>query len=123
METIEERAIKFVDAPCDRRCEDCSTGQSGCRFYTDEVSFIYGARSEHAELTRWHDPKEDMPQEDTVVLCKVNYCKYTQYLVLNWYNGRWWFYIPYSASNVFDSDNDTWREFNGEVVGWREIGE
>ena len=74
-------------------------------------------------MAKWIDPQKVLPKEDVVVLCKVKYCRYTQYLVLDWYNGRWWFYIPYSNSNVFDSENDTWREFNGEVVGWREIHE
>lgn len=118
-----ERAKKYID-------NDTIEVRNGDRMVDASTAYIAIDLAEEdaegrvrAELTRWHDPKEDMPEEDTVVLCKVNYCKYTQYLVLNWYNGRWWFYIPYSASNVFDSDNDAWREFNGEVVGWREIGE
>lgn len=88
-----------------------------------ERHFEEGAAWMQVELTCWHDPKEELPPNDACVLCKVTGCAYTEYLVLNWYNGRWWFYIPYSLNNVFDSDNDTWREFNGEVVGWREISE
>lgn len=114
METIEERAIKFVDAPCDRRCEDCSTGQAGCRFYTDEVSFIYGARSEHAELTRWHDPKDEVPPNDEEVLCLTNQ-RYSTYAVLRYENNCWWQYAPIYGGG--------WFRYEGDVIVWREIHE
>lgn len=31
------------------------------------------------------------------------------------------FEADYEPSNCFDSENDSWREFNGEVVAWRPI--
>lgn len=73
------------------------------------------------DAPRWRNPRIELPEEDACVLCRVEGCKHTEYLVLNWYRERWFFYIPYSPSNCFDSENDSWREFNGEVVAWRPI--
>lgn len=36
-------------------------------------------------MEKWIDSQKVLPKDDDVVLCKVKYCKYTQYLVLNWY--------------------------------------
>lgn len=73
-----------------------------------------------AELTRWHDPKEELPGEDSRVLCKVDGCEITEYLVLNYYEGRWWACHPHLDD---ECSEDSWELFEGTVIAWRYIHE
>lgn len=73
------------------------------------------------ELTRWHDPKEELPHNDARVMCKVNGCAYAEFLVLNWYNNEWWIYLL--DCEDFGFPEGTWVPFNGTVLSWREIHE
>lgn len=73
------------------------------------------------ELVWWNDPKKLLPTEDARVLCKVQGCEYTEYLVLNWNQDAWWTYAAYDVDG--DTSKDGWVLFNGEVIGWREIHE
>lgn len=70
MKTIEEGAKEFVDAPCDWLCANCTTDKMSCRFYNDKESFKAGAEWREKELTRWHDPKDIMPEPGKKVLVK-----------------------------------------------------
>lgn len=117
MKTIKERAREFVNPPCDRRCKSCDTVKMDCRFYNDLMSFIAGAESEHEELTRWHDPKEELPEDNREVLCIVNrqHCKF---VILHHDKYGWWQYVPFMSGG--------WCGYNGEIgeiIGWREIHE
>ncbi len=112
MKTIEERADEYVDMPCTGKCDECTMIEGTCRFYNDRVSFIAGAQSEHEELTKWHDPKEELPDTNRDVLIKTTLlAKY-----------RIAFYKADGQRNYH------WHQNNGAidddmVIGWREIHE
>lgn len=36
-------------------------------------AYLAGAKSEREELTRWHDPKEELPPIEKAVLVKLNF--------------------------------------------------
>lgn len=77
MKTIEQRATEYAcddgvmpDSP---ECESCFNIYGKCT----RDAYIAGAKSEHEGLTRWHDPKEELPPAETVVLVKITYgCGY-----------------------------------------------
>lgn len=77
-----------------------------------EIAFIRGARSEHEALTRWRDPKEELPKDDSDVLVKTTLCaKYR---------------IAFYKAN--GTRNYHWHENNGAldddmVISWRKIHE
>ncbi len=68
--------------------------------------FIAGAKSEHEELTRWHDPKE-YPKDNREVLAK---CNPAHYIIA-----------------IYDNEQETWVDaISGRpirIIGWREIHE
>ena len=71
-------------------------------------SFEDGAKSENAELTRWHDPKEELPEHRKQVLAKTDTENYD---------------VAYYSDNV-----DGWIANDGiyntaQIIGWREIHE
>lgn len=74
-------------------------------------SYVAGAKDEHDELTRWHDPKEELPKKHHRVLLKVRKNSYA--------------FIEVGTLQATDdgvrfifSDCD-----DCEVIGWREIHE
>lgn len=109
MKTIEERAEEY--STCD---EDCALCSEVCRKASDERAFIAGAQSAHEELTRWHDPKKELPDGDQEVLCMIHK-KYNTYAVLKFYQGKWWQPAPVPAGG--------WCGYDGEIIAWREIHE
>lgn len=109
MKSIEERAKEY--STCD---EDCALCSEACRKASDERAFIAGAQSEREELTRWHDPKEELPEDDREVLCIVNR-QHRKYAVLRHDNYGWWQYVPFQGGG--------WCGYDGEVCGWRPIHE
>ena len=75
-------------------------------------SFIHGMERMREELTRWRDPKEELPKDDSDVLVKTTLC------------GR--YCIAFYKAN--GARNYHWHENNGAldddmVIGWREIHE
>ena len=67
MKTIEERAKEFCENNICVDCEDrknCDRGCVGCSISTYSALewLIQFGKSEHAELMRWHDPKEELPE-------------------------------------------------------------
>ncbi|WP_290433512.1 MULTISPECIES: hypothetical protein [Bacteroidales] len=97
MKTIEEKAKEYA---------------AKCHCQNTEWGFIAGAQSEHEELTRWHDPKEELPDDGQEVLC-VTKRRCNTFSVLQHDNYGWWQYIPFEGGG--------WCEYDGEVIGWREI--
>lgn len=79
-----------------------------------EKHFEEGAEWMHEELTRWHDPKEELPDGDQEVLCMIHK-KYNTYAVLEYYQGEWWQPAPVPAGG--------WCGYDGEIICWREIHE
>ena len=113
MVTIEERAKAFCEKnicvncgdrkDCDRKC------LSTCIPTYDAFEWlIQFGKSEHAELTRWHDPKEP-PERGKDVLLKLRYEADAEpsYTVGYW-NGTYY-------GDVLGAD--------AEIIGWREVHE
>lgn len=114
MKTIKERAREFVDAPCDHRCKKCKTLQADCRFYNDQMSFIAGAESEHEELTRWHDPKEELPDYYHPVEIKYLHSQFIEVAIA-------WLGVIDDGAYIWTIDNTDKAFFHDEILGWREI--
>lgn len=109
MKTIEERAKEYVYGLC---APDCTLCDDICIKAKSYRPFIDGAQSERAELTRWHDPKEEQPDDDRDVLVKTAMCR----------TYRIAFYKSSGPRNY------RWHENNGAldddiVIGWRDIHE
>lgn len=98
MKTIEERAKEYEKKYYDGAASEC------------RLAFIRGAQSERAELTRWHDPKEELPNDEKAVLLKINYLGFVEFKVGQWdrKSHRWW--------------GDGIDEYS-PIIGWREIHE
>lgn len=78
-----------------------------------EIAFIRGARSEHEALTRWRDPKEELPQERRDVEVKTDKGKVSVCnMSLDERGRRFW--------NVSRTD---YMIPDANIIGWREIHE
>lgn len=111
MKTIEERAKEF----CEKNiCVDCGDrdnfdkGCLGCSISTPSVLkfLIQFGKSEREELTRWRDPKKEMPEHRKQVLVKTDTENHD---------------VAYYSDNV-----DGWIANDGiyntaQIIGWREI--
>ena len=86
--------------------EDCALCAFPCAKPITHKAFVAGAESEHAELTRWHDPKEELPEDMVHVLVKKESGAFE--VAFYDYQMKSWFGIASSFE---------------EVVGWREIHE
>lgn len=76
-------------------------------------AFIAGAKSSHAELTRWHDPKEKLPELLTPVLGKQSDGKKTYYKIVyrrNYDECDGWYWTDNGYCSLY-------------IDGWREIHE
>lgn len=98
MKTIEQRADEYIGHSFDIKEPLIAT--------RSRVAFIEGAKSEYEELTRWNDPKEEVPNDDRLVLVKTIAGDY----VVD-------FYI-HELERFYIEDVDY-----AIVVGWREIYE
>lgn len=109
METIEERAREWVDSP------EAAAHPYNRRGMID--AYIAGAKAQYEELTRWHDPKDDLPEYVEVV--EVKYKAFGKIMMaVAWRLG------------CLDSCEDAWyidgtnRRIDPEaIIGWREIHE
>lgn len=112
MKTIEERAQEYANQ-YRRDAHDLKGERADAAF----AAYCQGVEDERKEMTRWHDPKEELPTDDACVICKVDACEFIDHLVLNWHKSIWWTY----AAGVLDDEG--WHVFSGIVVGWRPIYE
>ncbi len=78
-----------------------------------ENAFIIGARSEREELTRWRDPKVELPEDKIRVLVKADVG-----VVCAIHMGHGEFILDTGVVGYIDADED---ECN--VIGWRPIWE
>lgn len=101
MKTIEERADEYIGYSYEK--------DEGYIVTSKRCAFINGAHSEHAELTRWHDPNEP-PDNGRRVLLKVRdkLSSMESYTTGNYYDEKW------HGCKVF---------FWNELISWREIHE
>lgn len=108
MKTIEERAYaRYADDSCPADCESCEF-RAECSDVDYVQAYIDGAYSEHAELTKWHDPK-DTPEHTNAVLFKhKNDNGSIRYTLCSYLHGQWWGKTCLPGY---------------EFIGWREIHE
>lgn len=108
MKTIEERAKGYAEKawaaiPIGDFDEDHVTFEN---IVTE--AYIAGAKSERVELTRWHDPKEELPEDGALVLLKTTFG--IGFVLAEHEETGWW--RPY---------DDEWEISDNQVHGWREI--
>lgn len=97
MKTIEERAKEYAEK---------------CYVQNTEWGFIAGAQAEHELLTRWHDPKEERPKPNHIVLTKWKYKDGSGEIIsVGGFNGEEWDAHAIVYPELFD------------VIGWRELQE
>lgn len=109
MKTIEERAKEYASQYCDG---DCALCDEVCRRAIDMEAFTAGAKSEREELTRWHDPKVELPETDVEVLVMVHEDGHT-YDVMRYDQHGWCQKAPGGG----------WCAPNNAPHGWRHIHE
>lgn len=115
--TIEERAKAFCENNicvtcgdrnnCDRKC------LGTCIPTYDALEWlIQFGKSQHAELTRWHDPKEVIYEPNHIVLTKWKYKDGSGEIIsVGGFNGEEWDAHAIMYPELF------------EIIGWREIHE
>lgn len=96
MKTIEEKAKEYA---------------AKCHCQNTEWGFIAGAQSEHEELTRWHDPKEELPDDGQEVLGIIDEAGWYAAL-LHFDRFGWW---------IRPSPTDSWAKCPYDVIKWRYI--
>ena len=106
MKTIEERVQRYCAAECPNASKEVLT--LVCSTFKD------GAKSEREELTRWHDPKWELPELLTPVLGKQSDGQKTYYKIV--------------YRHEYDNEDGRYRWTDSEgcpiyVDGWREIHE
>lgn len=118
MKTIEERAKAFCENNICVDCEDrknCDKGCLGCSISTYSALewLIQFGKSEHEELTRWRNPKEELPEERRDVEVKTDKGKVSVCnMDLDELGHRFW---NVSRTNYMIPD--------ANILGWREIHE
>lgn len=103
MATIEERAKEY---------EVIHIGH-GKDFCVED--FILGAHSEHAELTKWHDPKEELPEKDKNVIVK--------YVAKDDVSSEYYTIGCVYGDNKWDCESLLVACDDFKIVGWRYIHE
>ena len=122
METIEERAKAFCENNICVDCGDrknCDRGCVGCCIPTFSALewLIQFGKSEHTGLTRWHDPKEELPEYVKVV--EVKYKAFNKIMMAIAFRlGDLW-----SGKNKWCIDGTSVRIDHENIHGWREIQE
>ena len=104
MKTIEERAKEWVDSP------EAAANPYSRRGMID--AYIAGAKAQYEEMTRWHDPKEELPELLTPVLGRQSDCRNTYYKIV--------------YRHEYDNEDGRYRWTDSEgypiyVDGWRKI--
>ena len=122
METIEERAKAFCENNICVDCGDrknCDRGCVGCCIPTFSALewLIQFGKSEHTGQTRWHDPKEELPEYIKVV--EVKYKAFNKIMMAIAFRlGDLW-----SGKNKWCIDGTSVRIDDENILGRREIQE
>ena len=121
MDTIEQRAAEYAQSLC--KDGDCALCDAGCCLRPlAKAAFVAGARSEHDALTRWHDPKEVLPEENTCVLIKTVTLTGDNAIYMGYWAGDC--YITdtgYVFGNSFEDQIDGVMMLDVKAIGWRAI--
>lgn len=103
MKTIDERSDAYIHE---------NARQEGYDAEDVRTAYIDGAEAEHELLTRWHDPKEERPEPDYIVLTKWKYKDGSGEIIsVGGFNGYEWDAHAIVRPELFD------------IIGWREIHE
>lgn len=118
MKTIEERAKAFCENNICVDCGDrknCDRGCVGCCIPTFSALewLIQFGKSEHTGLTRWHDPKEELPEKYKDVEIKTDKGKVSVCNMDLDERGRRYWYVSRTDYMIPDAN----------IIGWREIHE
>lgn len=110
-----DNGISLV-ASCQSECEVVAVDYSALSRNVDRASarkhFAAGAEWMRNELTRWRDPKEQLPADGQEVLAVVNR-QYNTYSILQHDTYGWWQYVPLNGGG--------WCGYDGDIIGWRPI--
>lgn len=116
MKSIEKRAEEFCEnnicAYCSDRknCEFRECLGTCIRVYDTLEWLIKFGKSERDELTRWNDPKENMPEPNHEVLTKWRWKDGSGEIIsVGGFNGEEWDAHAIIYPELFD------------IIGWREI--
>lgn len=82
-------------------------------------AYLAGAEDKRKELTRWHDPKEELPDNNHCVLIKVADGPQER-IHIGTREGDVWMA---DGGFLFHADPASSIGFDGVVIGWREIHE
>lgn len=109
MKTIEDRAREYALASSPEVFDQIARA----------AGYSIGAKAEHELLTKWHNPKEELPDDDVEVLVMVHR-PFQTYAILRHDEYGWWQPVPPRPM----LDNDGWVCIDDEeVFAWREIHE
>ena len=84
-----------------------------------ELDFIAGAQSEREELTRWRNPNEELPENNSCVLMKVSDGEHERIYLGARQDDVWMCDGGYS----FCQNAEECLGYDGVVIGWRPIYE
>lgn len=120
MKTIEERAKAFCENNICVDCGDrknCDRGCVGCCIPTFSVLewLIQFGKSEHTELTRWNDPKKELPPIYENVMVKYKASDECEHITIAWRSAG-------DAGGYIYAISGTGVTINSQnILGWRMI--
>lgn len=117
MGTIEERAKEYAHQ-YRRDAHDLKGERADAAF----AAYCQGAEDERKELTRWHDPKERLPENNVCVLLKVVDELDNEALYLG-SRAEDIYITDLGISFCVYFDDESMPDMNAKVIGWREIHE
>lgn len=84
-----------------------------------EMHFEAGAEWMHEQMTRWHNPEVDVPEDGQRILLKATNGQTERIYLGSMCEGLW----VADGGFVFTDDAQRVLGFDGVVIGWREIHE
>ena len=87
-------------------------------------AFTAGGKWMREEMTRWHDPKEELPEVGVCVLIKtINPDGDNAIYMGSWEGDRYITDLGYAFGNSFEDQFDCVGVLDVKAIGWREIHE
>lgn len=110
MKTIYEIAIENIPDPFDP--DEIIPARVGHLANLERRGFVDGVTYAREELTRWHDPKVELPETDVEVLVTID-APGNKYDIMKHNRHGWWQKAPGGG----------WCAPNNAPIGWRHIHE